>query len=90
MANQVSQLFSTLGLRPATTSRLPGEPPAFLAIAWGAHYAGLYYTAMSSRLTTDELEYIVDDCGAQVFITSAYKAEQAAELSTIPNVRAAS
>ena len=26
--------------------------PLFLAIAWGAHYAGLYYTAASSRLTT--------------------------------------
>ena len=35
---------------------------------------------MSSRLTTDEMAYIVEDCGAKVFITSAYKADQAAEL----------
>ena len=28
--------------------------PQFHALAWGAYYAGLYYTAMSSRLTTDE------------------------------------
>ncbi len=87
MANQVSQLFFDLGLRPGDHVALCMENhPLFLAIAWGAHYAGLYYTAASSRLTTAELEYIVDDCEAQVFITSAYKAEQAAELS-IPNVR---
>jgi acyl-CoA synthetase (AMP-forming)/AMP-acid ligase II len=51
-----------------------------LEIVWGCEYAGLIYTAASSRLTTDELAYIIDDCGARVFITSQYKAEQAAEL----------
>jgi acyl-CoA synthetase (AMP-forming)/AMP-acid ligase II len=57
-------------------------------VAWGAHYAGLYYTAISSRLTAEETEYIVNDCGAQVFITSRVKAEVAAEIaSSIPNVR---
>ena len=35
---------------------------------------------MSSRLTTDEMAYIIDDSGAQAFVTSAYKADQAAEL----------
>ena len=44
--------------------------PRFLPVIWGAHYAGLYYTAMSSRLTTEEMAYIVDDCGAQAFVTS--------------------
>src|SRR3546814_14890691 len=53
----------------------------FLSVMWGAHYAGLYYTAMSSRLTTEEMAYIVADCGAQAFITSTYKSEQAAELA---------
>ncbi|MDH3707454.1 MAG: acyl-CoA synthetase, partial [Acidimicrobiia bacterium] len=44
------------------------------------HYAGLIYTAISSRLTTEEMEYIIDNCGARVFITTPYKADQAAEL----------
>ena len=44
---------------------------------------------MSSRLTAEEIAYIVNDCGAQVFITSRYKAEVAAELvDQMPNVRA--
>ncbi|MCY4663133.1 MAG: AMP-binding protein, partial [Acidimicrobiaceae bacterium] len=49
-------------------------------LCWGAHYAGLIYTPISSRLTTDEIAYIVDNSGARVFITSRYKAAQAAEL----------
>ncbi len=38
---------------------------------------------MSSRLTTDEMAYIVEDCGARAFVTSAYKADQAAEIASL-------
>jgi acyl-CoA synthetase (AMP-forming)/AMP-acid ligase II len=38
------------------------------------------YTCASSRLQSGELEYIVNDCGARAFITSKYKADQAAEI----------
>ena len=80
-ANQVSRLFREAGL-------VPGDHVAwclenhrnFLSMAWGAHYAGLVYTPISSRLTTDEIAYIVDNSGARAFITSRYKAAQAAEL----------
>ncbi len=61
--------------------------PRYFEILWGCHYAGLIYTACSSRLTTDELSYIINDCGAKAFITSKYKADQAIEVSkTTPNV----
>jgi long-chain acyl-CoA synthetase len=50
----------------------------FLEVAWGCHYAGLYYTATSTRLTAGELSYIVDDCGAKAFIASHAQAEVAA------------
>ena len=81
-ANRLSQLFRAAGLMPGDHVAFCLENhPRFLAIAWGAHYAGLYYTAMSSRLTVDETEYILNDCGARAFITSVYKAEVAAELA---------
>ncbi len=51
--------------------------PLFLAVAWGAQYAGLYYTAVSSRLTADETAYIVNDCGAEAYVTSAARGEVA-------------
>src|SRR5690606_25800731 len=47
---------------------------------WGCAYAGVYWTAMSSRLTVEEMEYILADCAAKLFITSAYKKDAAAAL----------
>jgi acyl-CoA synthetase (AMP-forming)/AMP-acid ligase II len=80
-ANRLSQLLRAAGLRPGDHVAFCLENhPHFLAIAWGAHDAGLYYTAMSSRLTVEETAYIINDCGAQAYITSAYKADVAAEL----------
>ena len=74
-------LFRSLGLQVGDHVAFCLENhPHYLALVWGAHYAGLYYTAMSSRLTTDEMAYIIEDCGARAFVTSAYKRDQAAEL----------
>jgi long-chain acyl-CoA synthetase len=88
-ANRLSRVLRSAGLQPGDHVALCMENhPRFLSVLWGAHYAGLYYTAMSSRLTTDEMAYILDDCGARAFITSAYKAEQAAELvDRMPSVQ---
>jgi acyl-CoA synthetase (AMP-forming)/AMP-acid ligase II len=80
-ANRIAHLFQDLGLRPGDHVAFCLENhPWFLPLAWGAHYAGLYYTAISSRLTAEEVGYIVADCGARVFITSAYKADLAGPL----------
>ncbi|HEX5365496.1 MAG TPA: AMP-binding protein [Acidimicrobiales bacterium] len=81
-ANRTSHVFRSLGLRPGDHVALCLENhPRYFALVWGAHYAGLYYTAMSSRLTTEEMAYIIEDCGARAFVTSAYKRDQAAELA---------
>ncbi|HJR25001.1 MAG TPA: AMP-binding protein [Acidimicrobiales bacterium] len=80
-ANQLAHLFRAAGLQAGDHVAFCLENhPRFFNVLWGAHYAGLYYTAMSSRLTTDEMAYILEDCGAKAFITSTHKAEQAAEL----------
>jgi len=87
-AHRLANLFESAGLKPGDHVALCLENRVeFLAICWGAHYAGLYYTAISSRLTTPEMEYIINDCGARAFITSPYKATEAGELADlIPNV----
>ena len=89
IANRLSQLFRAAGLERGDHVAFCLENRLeFLPIAWGCHYAGLYYTAISSRLTTDEVEYIVNDCGAQAFITSPYKAEAAAAIiGSTPKVK---
>ena len=81
-ANRISHLFRALGLQPGDHVAFCMENhPWFLSLAWGAHYAGLYYTAISSRLTAEEITYIVDDCGARVFLTTANKADVAAAVA---------
>lgn len=88
-ANRLSQLFRAAGLRRGDHIAFCLENRSeFLPIAWGAHYAGLYYTAISSRLTSEEIVYIVNDCGAKAFITSTHLADTGVGIiGETPNVR---
>ena len=80
-ANRLSRLLRSAGLEPGDHVAICMENhDRYLEIVWGCHYAGLIYTCASSRLGSDELTYIVNDCGARVYITSKYKSEQAAEI----------
>ena len=80
-ANRLSQVLYAAGLRPGDHVAICIENhPRYFEVLWGCHYAGLVYTACSSRLTSSELCYILNDCAARVFITSRYKADQAAEI----------
>lgn len=83
-ANRLSQLFHAAGLRPGDHIAFCMENRAeYLPIIWGAHYAGLYYTAVSSRLTTEELAYIIEDSGSRAFLSSPYMASAVAGLSAL-------
>jgi len=71
-ANQGARLFRSLGLKRGDHIALLLENhPRFFQICWAAQRAGLYYTAISFRLQQAEVEYIVDNCEARVFISSA-------------------
>ena len=87
-AIQLSNVLRSAGLNPGDHIALCMENhPRYLEAIWGCHYAGLVYTACSSRLTKAELTYIINDCAAKAFITSKYKADQAIEIANdIPNV----
>ncbi|GAA3446110.1 acyl-CoA synthetase [Planomonospora venezuelensis] len=81
-SNRLAHLFRAAGLRPGDHIAFMLENhPLFLAVAWAAHRSGLYYTAISSRLTTDELAYIVDNCEARIFISSAGLADVAGSIT---------
>jgi long-chain acyl-CoA synthetase len=80
-SNQLAHLLRGAGLRRGDSIALMLENhPRFFEICWAAQRSGLYYTAISSRLTVAEAAYIVRDCGARVFVTSSSKAEVAAGL----------
>jgi acyl-CoA synthetase (AMP-forming)/AMP-acid ligase II len=80
-SNRVARLLWSRGLRPGDAIALCMENnPHYFEITWAAQRSGLYYTAMSSRLTAGEVEYILGDCGAKAFFTSAEKRELALEV----------
>ncbi|MEN3272052.1 MAG: long-chain acyl-CoA synthetase [Actinomycetota bacterium] len=80
-SNRLAHLFRDAGLERGDAIALMLENhPRYFEILWAAQRAGLYYTAISSRLTRDETEYIINDCAAKVFITSKYKADVAQEI----------
>jgi len=80
-SNKIAHLLRARGLAPGDHMALFLENNArFFEICWGAQRAGLYYTAISSRLTASEVDYIVGDCGAKLFITSRALESVAAEL----------
>ncbi len=87
-SNRVAQYFRTLGLKVGDhVALLLENNNRYHEVLWGAQRAGLYYTAISSRLSAEEAAYIVNDCGAELFLTSDYKGELADEiLPLIPNV----
>jgi len=70
-SNQLAHLFRDLGLqRGDHIAFMLENHRLYFVLAWAAQRSGLYYTAISSRLGVDETAYIVDNCDAQVFITS--------------------
>ena len=87
-ANRLSHLLRAAGVQPGDHVALCKENhDRYMEVLWGCHYAGDIYTACSSRLTSGELAYILNDCEAKVFVTSKYKADQAVEIvADTPNV----
>jgi long-chain acyl-CoA synthetase len=80
-SNQVAQYLRHLGLKPGDTVGLfLDNSPRFLEIVWGAHRAGVTYTAISFRSTASEAAYILSDCGACLCLVSASKASLVEEL----------
>lgn len=77
-SNRCAHLLRSLGVRTGDSIAIFMENHVrFLELCWAAQRAGIYYTAISSRLTPEEVAYIVGDCGAKVLFTSAYKIDVA-------------
>jgi long-chain acyl-CoA synthetase len=71
-SNQGAQLFRSLGLKRGDSIALMVENNAqFHALCFAAQRSGLFFTAMSTRLSVSEASYIINDCGAKLFIASS-------------------
>jgi long-chain acyl-CoA synthetase len=70
-SNRGAQLFRSLGLQVGDGVAIMAENhPQYLEVVWAAQRSGLVYTAISSRLTASEAEYIVKDSGTKALIVT--------------------
>lgn len=68
-ANQVAHLVTHLGILPGEhVAVLMNNCPELLELCFGMDRSGVYYTLISTRLTAQEISYIVADCGAKLFV----------------------
>ena len=70
-SNQIAQLYRSRGLQVGDTVAICMENhPQFFPVTWGSQRSGLIQVAISSRLTADEVSYILKDSGAKMLIGS--------------------
>jgi len=82
-----ANLLHDLGLRAGDSVAFCIENgPEFAVLLWACHDAGYRYTPISTRLTPDEVGYIVDDCGASVFLHSSRTADSCQSVADLEGV----
>lgn len=82
---QAANTLHDLGLRHGDSVAFSVENrPDFAVLLWAAQDAGYRYTPISTRLTSDEVAYIVNDCGAKIFLHSDATASGATGVSGLP------
>ncbi|MFT6274304.1 MAG: fatty-acyl-CoA synthase [Halioglobus sp.] len=68
-SNQAAHLFRSLGLRSGDHIGMMLENNRqFLEICWAAQRSGLVFTPISTHLMREETAYILNNCGAKLFI----------------------
>ena len=60
----------------------------FLEVAWAAQRSGLHYTVINSHLRPAEVQYVLDDCGADALVASEAMTDVVAglDLSLVPTL----
>ncbi len=80
-SNQGAQLFRSLGLKTGDHIGLMMENThQFLEICWAAQRAGIIFTPISTHLKKAETTYILENCGAKLFIGSLALSEVAQQV----------
>ncbi|MGD1284180.1 acyl-CoA synthetase [Mycobacterium seoulense] len=80
-SQRVAAVLHAAGLRrgDGVALILPNRPE-FLEITWGCQLSGLYYTAVNTHFTPDEVAYVIDDSDARAVFVDATMPELAAHV----------
>lgn len=69
MANQLARVFDSYGLaRGDHVAALLPNDPLVIVVAWAAYRRGLYFTPVSTALSTPDAAYILGNCQARLVI----------------------
>jgi len=83
-----ARMFRGFGLEPGDRIAVMLENrTAYHEIYWAAQRAGLYFTPVSTRLTAGEIEYILQNSDAKLFVSSPAMAPVLQELTLPAGVR---
>ena len=78
ISNRCAHLLRACGLKAGDCFAIYMENNAmYLPLAWGGMRAGLRVTTIATHLTRDEIDYILENSGAKVLLTSAAMGEKA-------------
>ncbi|MGH3678367.1 MAG: acyl-CoA synthetase [Mycobacterium sp.] len=80
-SQRVAALLHEAGLRPGdgVVLVLPNRPE-FFEITWGCQLSGLYYSAVNTHFTPDEIAYVIDDSEAKAVFIDASMADLGARI----------
>jgi long-chain acyl-CoA synthetase len=82
-SNKVAHFFRARGLaHEDVVAIMLDNGPEYYNLTWAAQRSGLRYVCISSRLTADETDYILENSGAKLFVMAASLAPLAAQLTT--------
>jgi long-chain acyl-CoA synthetase len=82
-SNRAAHLFRAQGVAIGdVVAFMLDNVPEYYGLTWGAQRSGLYYVCISSRLTQDETDYILENSGAKLIVVSASLAGAATTLTT--------
>src|SRR6201998_3140545 len=81
---RVAAVLHSAGLRrgDGVALVLPNRPE-FFEITWGCQLSGLYYTAVNTHFTPDEVAYVIDDSDAKAVFVDASMPELAAHVRNV-------
>jgi long-chain acyl-CoA synthetase len=81
-SNRAAHFFRAKGLlADDTVAFFLDNTPDYFSLAWGAQRSGLRFVCISSKLTADEVDYILTDSGAQLIVASGSLAGTALALT---------
>ncbi len=88
-SNQGAHLLRSLGVKAGEAIAIfMDNSPRYYEVLWAAQRSGIRFTCISSKLTAGEVEYIVKDSQAKVFVASKAVAPVALEVAPlIPGVK---